>query len=344
MLNLSLVPAHSGGVEENLRQYAKILGKEKVRRLVFEEICGRKSKPRSAKQIISDADIDVSKRKQVLNALEFLSSHGLIEKLENDGHVRDGSRLLYRKIEMIKANKKRIIRFADNREIPSGVPAMTQQVPSPPTTNSTIRRKRSETRKKLVVLYLTASPNSDEALRVDAEVRRVQQAIRSSKYRDKIQIEYRPAADIQSILDGLNDFRPRIVHFSGHSNADGIATDNQSVEAAGYVDLPYSVLAEALRATDDPPDVVVLNSCESSGAKSRILESAKVLVSMKKEISDIAAADFARQFYSGIASRQSIYKAFKQGTIAIMAKSSTEADTPEFSCSPTANAETLILM
>ncbi|MCY4067092.1 MAG: hypothetical protein OXF57_12110, partial [Rhodospirillaceae bacterium] len=128
-----------------------------------------------------------------------------------------------------------------------------------------------------------------------------------------------------------------------NSNIDGIAMDNQSVDDPGYVDLSFDLLAQALKATDDPPEVVVLNSCNSLAAKDRILESAKVLVSMRREISDIAASTFAPQFYAAIANGQSVQKAFEQGSIAVAASSISEVDTPEISCAPNVDAKKLIL-
>src|SRR5260370_5500905 len=90
----------------------------------------------------------------------------------------------------------------------------------------TVKRQALRKKAHLNVLYLTADPDKDHSLRVDAEMRRVQEAIRGSEFRDNISVQYRPAADIGTLLDGLNDFKPQIVHFSGHGSAHGLAMDN----------------------------------------------------------------------------------------------------------------------
>jgi hypothetical protein len=66
-------------------------------------------------------------------------------------------------------------------------------------------------------------------LRVDAEVSKVSEEIRRSQYRDNITLHQSPAANLNAIIRGLNDHRPRIVHFSGHGNAGGLATDDGGV-------------------------------------------------------------------------------------------------------------------
>ena len=163
---------------------------------------------------------------------------------------------------------------------------------------------------KLVVLYLTASPQQENPLRVDVEVKMVQDAIRGSIFRDRIEVQFRPAADLNAILDGLNDHKPQVIHFSGHSDMDGIQADDGNVSNPRGHDLSYELLAQALAATDTPPQVVVLNSCESSAARKAILKGTPVLISMRTSVSDIAASAFASRFYAAIAGGQSVKAAF----------------------------------
>jgi hypothetical protein len=177
---------------------------------------------------------------------------------------------------------------------------------------------------------------------VDSEVRRVQEAVRASKFAENVQIEYRPAADLQTILNGLNDLRPGVVHFSGHSTLDGLLTDTGSMERDPSDELSYALLAKALEATDHPPDILILNSCSSSNAKIDVLPTVKILISMNVPISDIAASAFAPQFYAALASGQSVQSAFRQGAVAVEAASLSEAATPELH-SNGADASKLVL-
>jgi len=192
-----------------------------------------------------------------------------------------------------------------------------------------ITRKALKKQKHLTVLYLVANPDETSPLRVDAEVRRVQEAIRGSAFRDNITIQYRPAADLGSLIDGLNDHRPQVVHFSGHGYDGGIATDTGKVGRPAIKPLSFDLLAKAISATDSPPEVVVLNSCKSSSARKALLPSAGIVISMRTSVTDIAATAFATRFYAAIAGGQSVKAAFAQGKVAVEAISISEVDTPE---------------
>jgi hypothetical protein len=254
----------------------------------------------------------------------------LIVRRENAGAIKDGSRYLYQKDPSVRANKDQIVKFADNRKARERMPTKRRPiirslVHAPKITKQALRKRRH-----LTVLYLVANPDPNNHLRLDAEVRKVQEAIRGSVFRDNITIQYRPAADLTSLIDGLNDHRPQIVHFSGHSSkVGGLVTDTGSVKKAAVSELPFELLGKALAATDHPPEVVVLNSCESSAARKLVLRSANVVVSMRVPITDIAATAFAQRFYAAIASGQSIKAAFAQGKIAVEHVSIGEVSTPE---------------
>ncbi len=90
----------------------------------------------------------------------------------------------------------------------------------------------------LRVLYMTANPEMD--LRTYVEMRDVQQAVKRALHRDLIDVQYRPAATPEDLLDGLNDVRPHIVHFSGHAGGAAVLFDNASVDPRRAVRCPSS--------------------------------------------------------------------------------------------------------
>ena len=171
----------------------------------------------------------------------------------------------------------------------------------------------------------------------------MQQEVRGSKFRDNIDLHYRPAADLKSLIQGLNDLAPAIVHFSGHGNETGVATDDvRSARPAGKL-VTFELLGKAIASTDMPPKVIVLNSCESAGAKKSFFPAAKAIVAMGDSIGDLAAIAFAANFYAAIAAGQSLQSAFAQGKVAVEAVSINEANTPELIMADKVNAKKIIL-
>ena len=182
---------------------------------------------------------------------------------------------------------------------------------------------------KLRVLYLTASPELDSPLRTDAEVNNVLKALRGAKHRDLIKLHLRPAATPQDLMDGINDVRPHVIHFSGHGGGRGLLFDNGSLEEPEGRTMPFDLLARFLGATDTPPTLIVLNACDTLDGSELLLEVAPVVIAMADSVGDMAAGVFATQFYAGIASAQSIGAALRQAKAIMEAALLDDADLPQ---------------
>ncbi|MGP9529751.1 CHAT domain-containing protein [Glutamicibacter sp. AOP5-A2-18] len=210
----------------------------------------------------------------------------------------------------------------------------------------------------LRVLYVTANPDSVETtfeypdgtvetigtwLRVDQEVRQVKQALRASKFRDLVTIEHLPAATGPDLMNGLNDHRPHVVHFSGHASALGVhlEDDNGTTGGAG---MNFGLLASLLGATDDPPRLVVLNACESLEGADDLLQTVPNVIGMSESITDIAAITFATKFYAAIASAQSVASAVAQAKVAMQMTALEDAHLPEIRTRDDVDPSKLVLV
>lgn len=227
-----------------------------------------------------------------------------------------------------------------------------------PTTEIRYVQVRPPEPEKLRVLYLTANPEAVEEtvtdpdgtvheygtwLRVDQEVRQVKQSIKRSKYRDLVTIEHAPAATLSDLVDGLNDHRPHIVHFSGHANSLELLLENDAGDEDGH-NVEFSLLARVLGATDEPPRLVVLNACESLDGADDLLRTVPVVIGMSDSIGDTAAIVFAATFYSAIASAQSVESAVEQGRVKMAAASLGDSELPEIRCRDDVDPRKILLV
>lgn len=190
-----------------------------------------------------------------------------------------------------------------------------------------IRELRPPKPETLRVLILGASSEGD--LRVGREQKRIRAAVESALHRDRITLDVRPAATTADLMDGITKFRPHVVHFSGHSNEDLIVFEDERDEPHEGVIVTARAFAAAIRATDDPPLLVLLNSCRSAGQIDALVQDVvPFAIGMADEIDDGDAISYAAQFYAAVANGQSIHSAHLSGQAALQLAGLNGADLP----------------
>ncbi|TMR03393.1 hypothetical protein ETD83_10835 [Actinomadura soli] len=178
--------------------------------------------------------------------------------------------------------------------------------------NNAVRELRAPKVEKLRVLILGASSESgDRALRVGREQKRIRLAVESALHRELVELDVRPSATTSDLLDGITKFRPHVVHFSGHSDDDLIEFEDELDDFHQGVVVTARAFASAVKATDDPPLLVLLNSCNSAAQIDRLIDRqvTPFAIGMADEIQDGDAITYAAQFYAAMANGQSIKSA-----------------------------------
>lgn len=194
---------------------------------------------------------------------------------------------------------------------------------------------------RITVLVMTAEPDGEQRLRIDREMREIQDQVRSSKLREAIRFEFRPAVRVQDLIQHLNEVEPDVVHFSGHGADAGLAlhdADDQ-VRLLSNEDLGR-VLAVAAR----PLKLVVLNSCNSAAQARIAVEHAAAAVGMEQSVADASALVFAGQLYNSLGFGRSLALAFEQAKLAVQLAFDEVSGDPTLVTADGVSAEALIVV
>ncbi|MDP3512291.1 MAG: CHAT domain-containing protein, partial [Sulfuritalea sp.] len=79
----------------------------------------------------------------------------------------------------------------------------------------------------------------------------------------------------------------------------------------------FELLLDALGATDQPPQLLVLNACDTLAGTEVILPAVPVVIGMTDDVPDMTAILFAQQFYAAIASGQSVGASLRQARVKV---------------------------
>ena len=206
-----------------------------------------------------------------------------------------------------------------------------------------VRQMRAPKPENLRVLLLGASAEGD--LRVGREQKRIRAAVESALHRDRMDLDVRPAATTADLLDGITKFRPHVVHFSGHSNEALIVFEDEQDEPHEGVIVTARPFAKAIEATDDPPLLVLLNSCKSAAqVDDLVAQVAPFAIGLADSIDDGDAINYAAQFYAAIANGQSIKASHLSGQAALELAGLNGAELPSLAWAQGVDPATTILV
>lgn len=179
---------------------------------------------------------------------------------------------------------------------------------------------------KIKVIFFAANPVDQNQLRLDEEIRTIEEKIRASEYRESVELISKWAVRPTDLLQALNEHKPNIVHFSGHgSDTDEIVF----LDSSGNTKLvSKNAIVELMNTMADNIQVVIFNTCFSSGQAEAVTQHIDVAIGMNTSIGDEAARVFAASFYSAIGFGRSVLEAFNQAKTALMLEDIPEENTP----------------
>ena len=162
------------------------------------------------------------------------------------------------------------------------------------------------------ILILAANPDSYEKLRLDQEVRSIEESLKRSLHREKFEITSRWAVRERDFYRHVLELQPQILHFCGHGEGqDGIVLEDETGEShlisthalASYFRLFAKIGLQG----------VVLNACYSAVQAEAISQVVNYVIGMNQEITDEAAQNFAVAFYDGLGVGIDVQDAFDLG-------------------------------
>ncbi|MEL6453099.1 MAG: AAA-like domain-containing protein [Cyanobacteria bacterium J06623_5] len=180
---------------------------------------------------------------------------------------------------------------------------------------STIRR----------ILILSANPVDAARLRLDQEVREIQEGLKLSAKRDQYEIISQWAVRTEDLRRALLEYEPHIVHFSGHGISDkGIVF----VDDEGRAKVASGKALSRLFKLCPFVECVLLNACYSEQQSEAIAQHVDCVIGMNKAIGDRAAIAFSTGFYDALGYGRAFPEAYEFGLSAIELENIPEASTP----------------
>ncbi|MBD2409407.1 hypothetical protein FACHB389_13065 [Nostoc calcicola FACHB-389] len=166
------------------------------------------------------------------------------------------------------------------------------------------------------ILVLAANPINQKRLRLDLEVREIDEGLRRSKHRDYFKLEQKWAVGTDELRRALLDFEPHIVHFCGHgSGTEGLVLEDKETGREKVVST--EALADLFELCKEHVECVVLNACYSEKQANAIVQHIGYVIGMSELIGDKAAVKFSVGFYDALGAGRSVETAYNFGRNAI---------------------------
>jgi branched-chain amino acid transport system substrate-binding protein len=163
------------------------------------------------------------------------------------------------------------------------------------------------------ILILAANPKDTTRVRLDEEVREIQEGLQRSRYRDQFVVVSKWAVRPRDIHREILDLKPHIIHFCGHGSAEEGLAFEDSYGQAQLVN--GEALAELFKLLNQVVEIecVVLNACYSEVQAEAISRHIQHVIGMSRAIGDRAAIEFSVGFYDALGAGESVDFAFRLG-------------------------------
>jgi len=167
------------------------------------------------------------------------------------------------------------------------------------------------------ILILAANPQNTAPLRLDREIREIDEGLRRANKRELYKLEQKWAVRSRDFYRAILDYQPHIVHFCGHgAGEDGIVLEDDTGKMAL---VQTDALASMFQLfAKKGVECVILNACYSEVQAEAISQYVNYVVGMNRAVGDKAAVAFAVGFYDAIAAEYAVEEAYELGCSQMM--------------------------
>ncbi|MEM6804156.1 MAG: CHAT domain-containing protein, partial [Bacteroidota bacterium] len=183
------------------------------------------------------------------------------------------------------------------------------------------------------ILFLSANPSDSSRLRVNDEIKRVEEELRKGLQRQNFSLIKKVAIGIDGLQQAILDEKPEIVHFSGHGSSPNYLSQSLETKPGRFISSKiedgYGIVLEGENGTSEIVSnsamadlmslfkrdlkCVILNACYTDTLAKGIIDYIPYVIGTKRAIPDKAAIVFSVGFYKALAAGEDYKVAFKLG-------------------------------
>lgn len=315
---------------EHLIEAVRAIGRAGgLKHQVFEAIYYHKKRAKTVGEIASATGLT---RMQVLQSAGALKKAGIVKQDRVNGDTAyvqiESFQHLKPQIQSLLKSPQKIKEIATKRS-----PAPIGQVKLTKPSESKSKRSKSFNARKTAasqvrLALLVTNPERHAPLQTGIEARDIQKAIESTPNAAKFEVKIVLAPTFDDLIDNLNQFDPRILHFSGHGGGSALLLDNERAGKDGGEVLDFDMAAKLLRATAANIKLLVLAACDTVAGADCLLTPGRAIIAMSDSIEDEAACAFSARLYKSLASGASIRNSLEQAKLLLEQKGYLDAVLP----------------
>jgi len=162
------------------------------------------------------------------------------------------------------------------------------------------------------ILFLAASPTDTPHIRLDEEIREIYSVLGFAIQQGEVVLQQRWGVRFEDLHQALLDFRPNVVHFSGHGTAQGLVFEDRT---GGSHRVEMKPLVRLFELFADRIDCVLLNATYSGALAMEIARSVDFAIGVSESISDSEAIAFSAGFYRALGAKSSFEEAYESGCV-----------------------------